>query len=209
MSYKLIAALGDSITNGFWDETFQGWFGRLAEKISAQRKQEFGFYNLSQDGDRICDAFHRLGAEMLTRYEVDTLLIAIGVNDLIRGPKTDSPTDLSRHLRVEYWNRLLDVAQKNVKRIVVLDILPVREDMIPYQDDYGDNVYWHNKDIEEYNTLIAEICAQRKISFFRRYDKWKERDLSAFYADDAHPNAAGHQLLADEVHEYLVSEKII
>lgn len=209
MSYKIIAALGDSITNGYWDETFAGWFGRLSAKISAiTQPQTFGFNNISQSGDRVGDAFHRLGAELLTRDEVDTLIIAIGVNDLVRGPNADSPTDLSRHLRAEYWDRLLDLAQKNVKNIVVLDILPVREELVPYRDDYGDNIWWMNRDIAEYNDLIAEICAARKIAFVRRYDKWIARDLSKFYADDAHPNGAGHSLIADEVFEELSKLKI-
>jgi lysophospholipase L1-like esterase len=37
MAYKLIGAIGDSITDGFWDDnTAMGWFGRLGSKISAK-----------------------------------------------------------------------------------------------------------------------------------------------------------------------------
>ncbi|MCL2331788.1 MAG: SGNH/GDSL hydrolase family protein [Proteobacteria bacterium] len=208
MSYKVIAALGDSITNGYWDETFAGWFGRMAARISAARPQAFGFYNLSQDGDRICDAYHRLGAELLTRYPADILIIAIGVNDLLRGPDSDSPTDLSPHLRAEYWNRLLDIAQKNIKNIIVLDILPIREELIPIEESDG-NMWWHNADIAEYNDLIAKICRERKIPFVRRYDAWATRDLSKLYADDAHPNGAGHQMIADEVVAELEKLKLL
>jgi lysophospholipase L1-like esterase len=205
MSYKVITALGDSITNGYWDETFQGWFGRLSAKISAEHPQSFGFNNLSCDGDRIFDAFHRFATEGLTRFEPDVLIIAIGVNDLLRVPNSDSPTDVSEHLRVEYWNRLLDLAQKNVKNIVVLDILPVREELIPYDDENGNKFWWHNSDIVEYNEIIAKICADHKIPFVRRYDEWTTRDLSKYYADDVHPNGAGHQLIADEVYEALAN----
>jgi len=198
MSYKVIAALGDSITNGYWDETFAGWFGRLAAKISAANQQRFGFSNLSQDGDRICDAFHRVGAELLTRDGADVLLVAIGVNDLIRSPNADSPTDLSPHLRKEYWTRLLDLAQKNAENIIILDVLPIREELTP-----RDNLWFRNADIVEYNDLIAEICAARKIPFVRRYDKWKARDLATLYVDEAHPTGAGHQIIADEIYDEL------
>jgi len=204
MSYKVIAVLGDSITNGYWDDTFQGWFGRLAAKVSAAKSGAFGFSNLSQDGDRICDVLHRLGAEGLTR-ELDILLIAIGVNDVIRSPSADSPADLSPHLRAEYWNRLLDVAQRNTREIVVFDILPVREEMMPADD----GLWWKNSDIEEYNDLIAEICAERKIPFVRRHDEWATRDLGKLYADCAHPNGVGHKLLADEAYEALSRLKVI
>ena len=144
MSYKVIAALGDSVTNGYWDETFQGWFGRLAEKISAAYPQSFGFHNLSQDGDRVSDFFHRFAAEGLSR-EIDFLIITASGNDLIRSPNTDSPQDLSEHLRNEYWAKLLDLAQKNVSKIVVIDALPRhKDDTIAYG--------WFNAPMHEPNS---------------------------------------------------------
>lgn len=209
MPYKIIAALGDSITDGYCDETSAGWFGRMSSKISAAKPGSFGFSNLSQSGDRVCDAFHRLCSELLSRDAADVLLIAVGVNDLIRGGEADSPTNLSKYLRVEYWNRLLDVAQKNANDVVVLDILPIRQEFFPWRNDDGVNLWWHNKDIVEYNDLIAEICKERKIPFIRRYEKWAGRDLAALYADFVHPNGAGHQLIADEVFEELAKLKIL
>ncbi|MCL2439362.1 MAG: SGNH/GDSL hydrolase family protein [Alphaproteobacteria bacterium] len=208
MSYKIIAALGDSITNGYWDSNFSGWFGRLAARLSLERPQAFGFNNCSQNGDRICDAFHRFGAEVMTR-EVDILLIAIGLNDLIRSSEADSPLDLSPHLRAEYWNRLLDAAAKNCGRVVVFDILPVRENMMPCTEGNGLTMFWKNSDIVEYNDQIAELCASRGIPFVRRYHRWIERDLAHYYFDEAHPNEAGHTLLAEKVYKELTTLGVI
>ncbi|MDR1207200.1 MAG: SGNH/GDSL hydrolase family protein [Rickettsiales bacterium] len=221
MPLKVIAALGDSVTNGYWDsDTFQGWFGRLSAKITAANPpldengkvkkgaMKYGFNNISYDGDRVCDAFHRLSAEGCSR-DIDILLICIGGNDLVRSPTPDSPTDLSEHVRAEYWHRMLDLAKKNIAQVVVLDILP------RYKDDtvaYG----WFDAPMHEYNSdrmicndQIAKICAEKNIPFIRRYDKWAARDLSRYYADTSHPNAAGHSLIADEVYEELMKLKII
>ena len=203
MSYKIVAALGDSVTNGFWDETFAGWFGRLATKISATYPKSFGFNNLSQDGDRVCDFFHRFAAEGLSR-DIDILIITVSGNDLIRNPNIDSPTDLSVHLRNEYWERLLDLTQKNIPNILVLDALPRRNDKTADHEGRIDvPMFEPNADRIEYNAQVAKICADRKISFMRRFDKWTKLDLSEYYVDLVHPNGKGHQLIADEVYAEL------
>ncbi|MDD4556616.1 MAG: SGNH/GDSL hydrolase family protein [Alphaproteobacteria bacterium] len=202
MSYKVIAALGDSVTNGYWDETFSGWFGRLASKISAAHSKSFGFHNLSQDGDRISDFFHRFASEGLSR-EIDILIITVSGNDLIRSPEPDSPQDLSEHLRNEYWHKLLDLAQKNIPQIIVMDALPRHKDNTIAYGWFDAPMHEPNSDRIEYNNQIAQICKNRGIPFFRRYDKWVERDLSKYYVDTAHPNGDGHQLIANELYDEL------
>jgi len=207
MPYKIISAIGDSITQGAFD-TLRGlgWFGRLTEKVAARSLSTGGntfcSNNMSMSGDRVCDASHRFAAEAMTR-DIGVLIIAIGVNDLVRSPAPDSPTDMSQHLRIECWNNLLDLAQANIPQIVVLDILPVREELMGFKDWVGMPVYWFNKDIKEYNDLIAKICADRGVPFIRRFDKWEKRNPAELYADYAHPNGAGHQLIADEVYAEL------
>ena len=216
MSYKSIAALGDSITNGFWDETFQGWFGRLAEKISKKHpftgikgKPRFGFHNLSMDGDRVCDAFHRLAAEGCSREDFDVLLIKIGGNDVIRSPNPDSPMDLSEHVREEYWHKLLTLAKKNSETVIVLDILPRHKDDTIAYGWFDAPMHEYNADRVAYNDQIANICATQNIPFIRMHDKWAKRDLSKYYVDTSHPNGAGHQLIADEVFEELEKMGIV
>lgn len=202
MSYKVIATLGDSVTNGYWDETFAGWAGRLAAKISATYPKSFGFHNLAQDGDRISDFYHRFASECCSR-EIDVLILTVSGNDLVRSPNPDSAPDLSEHLRNEYWHKLLDLAQKNVSQIIVLDALPRHNDNIVDYGWFDAPMYEPNSDRVEYNDQVEKICKQYNIQFIRRYDKWAKRDLSKYYADNSHPNGAGHQLIADEVFEEL------
>jgi len=213
MPLKVIAALGDSVTNGYWDsETFQGWFGRLAAKILAayppldengkvkKGAEKFGFVNISYDGDRVCDAVHRLAAEGCSR-DIDILIIRIGANDLIRSPNPDSPMDLSEHCRGEYWHKLLELAKKNIKTIIVLDTLPRYQETEVAYGWFDAPMFEPNADKIAYNEQIAEICKSHNVPFLRFYDRWAKRDLSEYYVDYGHPNAKGHQLIADELYE--------
>lgn len=201
MGFRVIGLLGDSIANGYWDDC-GGWFGRLQGKMSEECPLQYGFNNMAQDGDRICDVFHRLGGETLTRY-IDTLLIAVGVNDIIRPYRADAPFDMSEHLREEYWCRVLDLASRAVNKTIVIGMLPVRENCYPDQDWSDKPIYTHNCDIEEYNALIEKLCNQRKVDFYNPYNNWQKYCLDNLYQDACHPNTLGHSKLAEEIFAYL------
>jgi lysophospholipase L1-like esterase len=200
MSLKTIAVLGDSIAQGYVDEIGAGWFGRFAAQVS--KKQTAGFHNVSVAGDRICDAWHRFASQCMT-MDIDILIIAIGCNDVLRSGAADAPLDLSPALRGKYWKWLLDDAKKNIGKVIVLDVLPIREEF----NRYGD--YEYNRDIKEYNEQIARICADKGIPFVRRYDKWENIDLADYYVDFGHPNGRGHQKIADEVLDALEKLKVL
>lgn len=208
MPYKIISVLGDSFTQGAFDETGLGWFGRLSTMVAAHSAAHgattFCANNMSMAGDRICDAYHRFAAEALTR-DIDVLIIAVGTNDVVRRGGPDAPTDLSPALRGEYWNWLLDMAAKNIPTVLVLDLLPVIEE----SETDANGVYDFNKDIEAYNHQIEQICADKGVRFIRRAQNWADRNLSELYVDWSHPNGRGHQLIADEVFAELEKLKLI
>lgn len=201
MDYKVIGALGDSITNGFWDEEGTGWFIRLGQKLLRNAPYQYILRNMSKGGDRIPDIYHRLASEALTK-EIDILLIAVGTNDLIRTPELSSPLDLSPHLRQDYWQKTLELARKNISQIVVLDILPICEKKMPFIQNET-SYFLTNKDVEAYNLQIADLCHQQNIPFLKRYDLWKNRNLETLYQDSVHPLTEAHQLIADQVLDQL------
>lgn len=207
MQLKVIAALGDSITQGYVDEQGLGWFGRLGARISEQTNiwsgKIFGFHNISMAGDRICDSWHRFASQCMT-MDINVLIIAVGCNDTVRRGAPDAPLDLSPALRARYWEWLLDDARKNIETIIVLDVLPIREETnADNNTGTGADGYQYNRDIQEYNRQLAGICATRNIPFIRRYDKWENLNLSDYYVDFGHPNGRGHQKIADEVYTEL------
>ena len=67
----------------------------------------------------------------------------------------------------------------------------------------------YNSDVEHYNRIIEEICEQRGINFFARYDKWKNKNLETLYKDALHPNSEGHQILAEEVYDYVKKNNLL
>lgn len=201
---KLIGAIGDSITHGYYDSEDLGWFARLGKLILQDYPSAYLFNNLAQAGDNIADASMRAVHEVLSRH-FDLLLVSLGTNDLRRRKDSDLALDFSFGAREMYWNNLLDTLQKSGAQIVVFDLLPVVEKR--YLPTAA--LVRRNEDVERYNNQICRICHERKIKFFARYPQWHTRTLEKLYHDATHPNARGHQILAEEVFDYLKKEKLL
>lgn len=201
---KNIGIIGDSIAHGYYDEQDLGWFARLGKIILSQYPGAYVFNNMSQSGDNIADAVNRSNFEVLSRH-FDLILINIGINDLRRRKDSDLQLDFSEGCRIMYWNKLLDILALTKAKIVVLDLTPVIEERYSEQA----SLVRYNSDVERYNEIIKEICDNRNINFFSRYDLWKNRELKELYKDATHPNANGHQIMADEIFEYLQQNKLL
>ena len=201
---KSIGMIGDSIAHGYHDEYGLGYFARLAQKILSVHSGEYVFNNMSQSGDNIADATQRAIHEVLSR-NFDLILVNIGINDLRRRKDSDLLLDFSEGARKMYWNKLLDILALTKAKIVVLDLTPVIEERYSEQA----TLVRYNADVERYNEIIKEICNNRNIAFFSRYDSWKKRELKDLYKDATHPNAKGHQIMADELYDYLNAHNFI
>lgn len=201
---KSIGIIGDSIAHGYYDEQNLGYFARLAKKILANHSGEYVFNNMSQSGDNVADASNRAISEALSR-NFDLILVNIGVNDLRRRKDSDLQLDFSEGVRKMYWNKLLDILALTKAKVVVLDLTPVVEERYTEQA----SLIRYNSDVERYNEIIKEICDNRDISFFSRYNLWKNRELKELYKDATHPNAKGHQIMADELYDYLTANGFI
>jgi len=202
MSYRVLAVLGDSIADGYWDEEGLGWFGRLQAKIAKNYPYKFGFNNHAVSGDRCTDVFHRLNNEILSK-EVDILLVAVGVNDLIRWGSTEAPTALSEGMQFETWQRILLTAKRNISRIIVVGVLPVDESELPFSGAGGLPVWFLNKDIEAYNGRLTKWCDDAGVAFVDMYSQWQKLNVPDYLHDDVHPNAKGHQLIAERAFDEL------
>lgn len=207
MDFKVIGLVGDSIANGYRDVN-GGYFNHLQKKLNEAYPLMFGFNSMAQDGDRVCDVYHRLGFEILS-HNIDILLIAVGVNDIIRPYQPDAAFDMSEHLRCEYWTKLLSLAKTNIKKVMVIGMLPVREDCYPDQDWADLPIYTFNQDIEDYNRLIEQKCRELGVVFYNPYPQFRNINLGELYQDACHPNREGHQLLAEMIEVFLLEKKVI
>ena len=195
---KNIGMIGDSIAHGYYDEQNLGWFARLGEMILSSHPGEYVFNNISQSGDNIADTTNRAVYEVLSR-QFDLIIVNTGINDLRRRKNSELQLDFSEGVRIMYLNKLLDILALTRAKIVVLDLTPVIENRYTEQA----SLVRYNSDVERYNEIIKNICQQKNIKFFERYSTWKDRDLEKLYKDATHPNSEGHQIMAEEVYNYL------
>ncbi|MBQ7633602.1 MAG: SGNH/GDSL hydrolase family protein [Alphaproteobacteria bacterium] len=201
---KRIGIIGDSIAHGFYDAEDLGWVARLGKMMLRAYSGRYVFSNMAQYGDNVADAYHRALNEVSSR-KFDLIILNIGINDLRRRKNSDLQLDFSEGARIMYWEKLLEFLQSTGAEIVVADLLPVVEEK--YTEDAS--LIRYNSDVVRYNEIIKDICAEYKILFFARYGRWKVRDLDSLYQDATHPNAEGHQLLAEEIFEFLQTNSLL
>ena len=189
-----ILFFGDSITQGLWD-TKAGWVGRLREHFDAlamqnlQHNTQPEIFNLGVSGDTTRDLLTRIESETkVRRWENDPLMavIAIGTND----------------------GSLLDEFKVNLEQIVAI-IRPLTETVVlvgnPACDEtrttpvfWGDYSY-NNQDLERSEQIIATVAKEHGLPYVPVFQKFKQ-ELDAgndLLQDGLHPNAEGHQLIAD------------
>ena len=201
---KNIGMIGDSIAHGYYDENEMGFFARLAKLILENHPGNYVFNNMAQSGDNIADATNRAIYEVLSR-QFDLIIVNIGINDLRRRKNSDLQLDFSEGARIMYWNKLLDILAKTGAKIVVMDLVTVIESIYSEQA----SLVRYNSDVERYNEIIKTICQDRNVFFFSRYEDWKSRDLEKLYKDATHPNAVGHQMMAEEIYRFLQTKLLL
>lgn len=202
MTEKVISFIGDSILNGYWDQPFQGWGLRLVHQLGQDRPYQIGALNAAISGHRVFDALHQLCGPVISSRP-DFLIISIGTNDIQRsvGPRQEIIT--SQDLREEIWNRLLDIAVKNIPKIFVTSVQPVDDTIMPFVYDGIPQCSFLNKDIDEYNKDIKKYCDLHKIDFMDLNSKIDRKIWPSMLHDGLHPNADGHALLADLAYGFL------
>ncbi|MCB1558809.1 MAG: hypothetical protein KDJ50_07820 [Alphaproteobacteria bacterium] len=199
---KAIAVLGDSISNGYYDEEGLGWISRLSVLLNKNDPNGYFIRNHAVSGDRIFDVKYRLFGSV--ERNVDALIIAVGANDTyIFGDRDDHPV-LGMDLRLLLWDDVLRFAKGLTSNIFVFGILPVDELKVParFMDD-GRGKFFRNDHIVEYNKAIKKICTQYDIKHINFHEMFLEAGHEALLADDVHPNAKGHELLAQWAYEEL------
>lgn len=201
---KNIGLIGDSIGQGFFDETDLGWFARLGKLVLSEHSGEYVFCNMSYSGENIADATNRSFFEIPSK-QFDLIIVNIGINDIRRRKDSNLQTDFSEGARIMYWNKLLDLLSKTDATVVVTDLTPVIEERYTEKASLIRN----NSDVTTYNSIIKNICKQKNILFFNRFDNWIKRDLKVLYKDATHPNATGHQIMAEEIYTYLKNNNLI
>ena len=190
-----ICISGDSITKGFYDDEKGGWVNRLKEA-----RQEDKIFNLGISGDTI--------NELLERFEKDVsgknpnmIIFSIGINDSIYIMKEDR-NFVSFDEFIKNIRKLAEKARKFCEKIVFVGLVPVDESLVapmPWEPE----LYYLNKEIEKYDEAIREICKEEEVKLIDINQEMKKTDYKEMLSDGIHPNAKGHQWLAEKIGEQI------
>lgn len=212
--YKKFTCLGDSITQGFWDEEGLGWVARLRQKVAKDAPCQYWFGNSGISGDTIRDAWHNL--QKLMHQAPQNIIIKIGVNDtcIYEGADGVEHQRILAHERMSVWDIMTDFLLKQDVNLLVVGPLPVEKDITyinPKPCDAGvlKGRRFENALIKDYNDAQQALCQAKDILFLRLYEHWDKIKDQGFYFDGLHPNAKGHQLLADQIYARLKADKLI
>ena len=201
MDIKTIATVGDSISNGYCDPQ-GGWLIRLIQKLNSDQPYFYSLNNFSISGDTLGDAWHNLCRNCIHR-QTDHLIIYIGANDIRRKSSTDNEMATSQEMREQYWDQIIDLANRLPQKISVFGVLPVDESKGAYECEDG-TWFWRNEDARDYNSFIQQRLNSTEIQFIDWFDDFANADsLSSMMEDIVHPNAKGHQRMADIAYKAL------
>jgi lysophospholipase L1-like esterase len=202
MAEKVIAFIGDSILNGYWDQPFQGWGLRLVGKFGQDRPYAVGAINTAISGHRVFDALYQLCGPVIS-CRPDCVIISIGANDIQRSVGPGQEILMSRDLREEIWTKLLDLATKNIPQVFVTSVQPVDDSKMPFVYDGVPQCWFMNKDIDAYNKDIQNYCRQYDVEYLDFNGAVDRQKWPGMLHDGLHPNPAGHEFLAELAYGFL------
>ena len=177
-SERIIVVLGDSLTAGFGvaaDETFPA---RLQERL---RKEGYPYrvVNAGVSGDTTAGGLRRV--DWILRARPEIVVVALGANDGLRGL---SVSQLKSNL-----SAIVERLTAERARVLLAGMrLP---------PNYGDRY------TREYAEAFAEVARRGKTPLMPFLLEGVATEARLNQPDGIHPNAAGHQVIADHLWLYL------
>ena len=173
-----IAALGDSLTQGFGLPLEQGFVPQLERWLQGQGA-EVSVINAGVSGDTTAGGLSRI-AWTLTP-EVDALIVALGGNDLLRG----IPPEASR---ANLAGILAEAQSRNLPTLLI---------GLPAPGNYGPDYKAAFDAI--YPELAAEFGTQMRPNFLAAITDGTQAPTALMQADGIHPNADGVALIVQNL----------
>lgn len=214
-----IVAIGDSYTYGLYVNTEYNWPEKLEDKLSdfshiCNNKARFEVINLGVQGYDVAYSTYRY-FKRGAKYDPDLLIwllvdplrdtekigeISESLRDNAKNPNSEDwiakaheiqrkyfkePKQTEKEL--DYLNDFLNITANNSKEILFI--------MLPHTSNY-----WRGK-------ILKKLTLSNKVRYFILRDIFSLN--GSFLPEDMHPNEKGHQIIAEDVYNYLVSKKLI
>lgn len=188
MDYE-IGVYGDSIAFGYGCSGVS-WFDMLSSGKTAVKS--------ACNGEKISDVLRKIQGDG-NCYQ--TLIIAVGINDLLQ------PSQKSQDLRLERlitdYERILKTVKAKAGKVIIQSVLPVRETEFPNQDWLDCKMWVFNENVLKFNNALLNMVEKHKFFYLDAYQKFETLSLPEFYIDAVHLNQQGQQKLFKVYNEML------
>lgn len=207
-----ILVFGASTTYGAWDPE-GGWVTRLRKwldekNIGEKRYKDYSgislIYNLGISDETTRDLIKRFKSDTEPRlWENNIFIFFAGLNDASFNNQTNSlitsPEEFQDNLK-----QLTELAKEYSQKIIFVGSLPVDEtktDPVPWLKERS----YTNEYVGKYNEIAKNFCQEQGVYFVEIYHKVIHTDYQKLLEDGLHGNAQGHQLIFEEVKNFLVN----
>lgn len=198
-----VLCFGDSIVQGFWD-TQGGWAQRLRSHYDELQLQNIDsdqptIFNLGISGETSAGLVERFKRETQIRNDQPlSFIFGIGTNDTIyRGDEYQStPEEYTKNLLT-----LVNQAREFTNRIAFVGMGPVVDELVQPMRWSSSGKCYSTERIWLFEKGLRNLCQEQNlmhIAVFEALSKEKEQGREVF-ADGAHPNNEGHQIIFDLV----------
>ena len=171
----LVAFLGDSLTSGWRLSEDEAWPARLGRRL-AERGRPIRVLNAGVSGETAAEALVRL-PDVLAQ-EPDVLVVALGINDALRGQSLEEAEAALR--------RILAEGRASGARPLLVG---ARISPEPHGAEYA----------LRFEQMYARLAAENKIPLVPDLLARVVEHPELLFPDHLHPNAAGHLQLAETV----------
>jgi len=173
-----ILIIGDSLTEGYGVSKLDAYPNKL-EAILNQPKKKYQIINAGSSGSTSAGAYSRLRWHLKAKPQ--TLILALGANDGLRGIK---PSSTKANLQ-----KAINLAKKNNVKVIIAGM------QMPY--NYGESYR------KEYADAFKNLVKENKLDFlpFLLKDVGGRKELNL--ADGIHPNEKGHSIIAKNFAAFL------
>lgn len=167
------------------------------------RIENINILNSGIDSSNIFDAIDRIPELFSENAKINLIFIFIGVNDSKRFHGLEKPLVPINVYREKYKDLLNLIKIKDSETQIILINLPYLVfDKIKDSELMKNYWYWDINEYELYNKSILELAKIDNLRVVDIFNSFRNNlpNLSSFYTNDGvHPNAKGHQLIAENI----------
>lgn len=182
---------GHSVPAGYFKTPVVNTLDAYPFQVLKKIKEKYPFavvniINTSIGGENSVSGAHRFKAEVLI-HNPDLLFLDYALND----------TGVGLEKSYDAWSKMIKEAIKKGIKIILLTPSP----------DQRINILETNNILEQHQTQIKQLAEENGIGLIDSYSLFKEKvvkgdSISKFMSQVNHPNAEGHQIIANGIFNY-------